>query len=163
MQYFFFLWVFIEDFITRHEMVALPAPSALPYILGIFFLLPPPAPFLSLNTEKVIVALAFPRPPLLYTRPDDDFLDEDDVALFETTAVSLPFSSMSISRSRKNACKSYTPLEGWFGRDWGGGEGGRISMQTAECRLPVLGFTASSLSAVFFCATPSSSVYMYTI
>lgn len=88
-------------------------PSALPYILGIFFLLPPRAPFLSLLTEKkVMAALGFPRPPLLYTRPDDDFLDDDDedddFLLFEMMAVSLPSSSMSISRSRKNACKFYT-------------------------------------------------------
>lgn len=146
-------------------MVALPAaaPSALPYILGIFFLLTPPAPFLSLYTEKVIAALAFPRLPLLYTRPDDDFLDEDDVALFETTAVSLPSSSMSISRSHKKTLVSpiYTPWRVGLEGGWGGEEGGGISMHTAECHLPVLGFTASSFSAVFFCATPSSSVYMY--
>lgn len=147
-----------------------PSPSplflsiALPYILGIFFfLLPPPAPFLSLYTEKVIAALAFPRPPLLYTRPDDDFLDKDDVALFETRAVLLPSSSMSISRSIKSLVSHI--LREWFGLEGigRGGKGGRgISMYRAECRLPVLGFTASSLSAVFFCATPSSSVYMST-
>lgn len=114
-------------------MVALSAaaPSALPYILGIFFLLTPPAPFLSLYTEKVIAALPFPRLPLLYTRPDDDFLDEDDVALFETTAVSLPSSSMSISRSRKkNACKPYLySVEGWFGRGlrWGRRRGNKYA------------------------------------
>lgn len=69
------------------------------YILGIFFLLPPPAPFLSLYSENVMVALALPRLPLLYTRPDDDILEDDD--LFEMTAVSLPSPSISISRSRK--------------------------------------------------------------
>lgn len=96
-----------------------PPPSwpALPYILGIFFLLPPPAPFLSLYTEKVIVALAFPRLPLLHTRPEDDFLDEDEVALF---AVSLPSSSISISRSRKTLVSPI--LRGglvWKGLGWG--------------------------------------------
>lgn len=34
-------------------------------------------------------------------------------------------------------------------------------MQKAEFRLPVLGFATSSLSAVFFCATPSSVYYVY--
>lgn len=71
------------------------------YILGIFFLLPPPAPFLSLYSENVMVALALPRLPLLYTRPDDDILEDDDFVLFEMTAVSLPSPSISISRSRK--------------------------------------------------------------
>lgn len=62
-------------------------PSELPYILGIFFLLPPPAPSLCLDTEKVMAALVFPRPPLLCTRPDDFLDDDDDFFLFEMMAV----------------------------------------------------------------------------
>lgn len=119
-----------------------PSPTAFLYILGILFLLPPPAPFLSLYTEKVIVALAFPRLPLLYTRPDNDFLDDndddDDFALFEITAVSLPSSSMSISRLVKNACKSLYSVKGLEVIGVGVGKEGEKACKKAE-----LSFTCS--------------------